>query len=447
MRRQESTLISKTNSRTALLLDCPPDRPDQELAGLTLLERNLFHLAKAGFGEASTLAPSSTLGSSGAPTGARNSAKGAAAVPCDARPKRLPKTLIWTEPGQLQTGTTLYVQSCEFLAAPEWLARQAERSLSGGRPILYLCAGQPFAALMPSGSEAAQQLLQGRGGPLRSAQGTMKHRWRGGPLRSAQGTMKHRWRGGWPGMEPALREEVPRSQCVPARNGSERAAALDWLFSRLMKDNEGFMSRHFERKISFRITRFLLPTPITPNQITLFSIGLGLLGAWWMAQPDLSWPLAGSVLFWLHSVVDGCDGELARLKFLESKWGGLLDFWGDNVVHCAVFAGIAAQAAQKTGGNIPWILAAAACLGILAATAWVSRNLLRKKEEGEGEPLFTGLKNSIQNRLAQRDFIYLVVLLAIFNRLEWFLWAGAIGSPLFFLVLTFTELSGGQNEK
>ena len=28
--------------------------------------------------------------------------------------------------------------------------------------------------------------------------------------------------------------------------------------------------------------------------------------------------------------LDGCDGELARLKFKESRWGGLLDFWGDN---------------------------------------------------------------------------------------------------------------------
>src|SRR2546426_3192414 len=36
-----------------------------------------------------------------------------------------------------------------------------------------------------------------------------------------------------------------------------------------------------------------------------------------------------------HSILDGCDGELARLKFQHSRWGAVLDFWCDNVVHVA----------------------------------------------------------------------------------------------------------------
>ena len=46
----------------------------------------------------------------------------------------------------------------------------------------------------------------------------------------------------------------------------------------------------------------------------------------------------GALLFLAHSILDGCDGELARLKFQQSRWGGVLDFWGDNVVHTVIFA-------------------------------------------------------------------------------------------------------------
>ena len=45
----------------------------------------------------------------------------------------------------------------------------------------------------------------------------------------------------------------------------------------------------------------------------------------------------GALLFLAHSILDGCDGELARLKFQQSRWGGVLDFWGDNVVHTVIF--------------------------------------------------------------------------------------------------------------
>jgi hypothetical protein len=43
------------------------------------------------------------------------------------------------------------------------------------------------------------------------------------------------------------------------------------------------------------------------------------------------------------------------------------------------------------------------------------------------------------DRIANRDFAYLLLILAIFNRLEWFLWIGAFGSVAFsvFLYTTF----------
>ena len=51
------------------------------------------------------------------------------------------------------------------------------------------------------------------------------------------------------------------------------------------------------------------------------------------------WGLAGAALFQLQSIVDGVDGELARLLHKESRFGFWYDVGVDNVTHMAVFAG------------------------------------------------------------------------------------------------------------
>ena len=98
------------------------------------------------------------------------------------------------------------------------------------------------------------------------------------------------------------------------------------------------MSRHFERRISLAVTRRLAWTSITPNAMTLVSLAVGLSSAPFFLSARPAWQLLGALIFLTHSILDGCDGELARLKFLESPRGAMLDFWGDNVVHVAVFA-------------------------------------------------------------------------------------------------------------
>ena len=73
----------------------------------------------------------------------------------------------------------------------------------------------------------------------------------------------------------------------------------------------------------------------------MISIAIGLCGAPFFLSALWYWQTVGALLFLLHSIVDGCDGELARLRFQESRFGGILDFWGDNIVHVGIFACIA----------------------------------------------------------------------------------------------------------
>jgi phosphatidylglycerophosphate synthase len=242
---------------------------------------------------------------------------------------------------------------------------------------------------------------------------------------------------------------------VAFRNEIDRPHVETWLLRGLIKDSEGFMSRHLERKISLAVTRNLVGTRITPNIMTLISLGIGLVGAFFFALPQWSHQVFGALLFWLHSVIDGCDGELARLKFAESRWGGLLDFWGDNIVHSAVFTAIAARMYVERPGTAPPGLAALAVGGTLLSASLVYWATMRRKISSG--PLFTSVVGAsspnseisshterLADQLARRDFIYLVVALAVFGKVDWFLWMGAVGAPLYFLALATFNLKNSS---
>jgi phosphatidylglycerophosphate synthase len=215
------------------------------------------------------------------------------------------------------------------------------------------------------------------------------------------------------------------------RGPRDLRAAESWLLRSLVKPNEGFMSRHFERRISLAITRRLTSTPITPNAMTLISLAVGMVGAALFLSPSLQ--LAGALLFLAHSILDGCDGELARLTFRESPNGAALDFWGDNLVHAAAFTGMTLGWARHAGAPWPLLLGAVA----VAATAAVAlvvyrRGILARAPEGEA------VADRVVEALTHRDFIYLIVALAVVGKVYWFIAFTAVGAPVFLLLLLWT---------
>ena len=222
-----------------------------------------------------------------------------------------------------------------------------------------------------------------------------------------------------------------------------------WLMREAVKGTDGFMARHFDRHISLAVTRRLLDTGVTPNQMTLASTAVGLCGAGLLAAGTYGGSLAGSLLIWLHSTLDGCDGELARLRFQESPLGGVLDFWGDNLVHAALFTCLGLGLSRAQSSRLPALLGLLAAAGASASAALAYLHNRRKAvERAAAGPFFKGVGEAApgaaeaekrlaaaQDALAQRDFVYLLVVLAAVDRLPWFLWASALGSPLFLAVL------------
>jgi phosphatidylglycerophosphate synthase len=91
------------------------------------------------------------------------------------------------------------------------------------------------------------------------------------------------------------------------------------------KSQDGFVSRYLNRPISRTITRLLLRFPTTPNAWTWLIFPLPIIASLLLAQGTYWSFLWGTILFQIFSVLDGCDGEIARAKFMESERGRQLD--------------------------------------------------------------------------------------------------------------------------
>lgn len=210
-------------------------------------------------------------------------------------------------------------------------------------------------------------------------------------------------------------------------------AAETWLLRSLVKPSEGFMSRHFERRVSLALTRRLCTTAITPNAMTLVSVAIGLTGALFFLSAAPGLQLAGALLFLAHSILDGCDGELARLKFLESRSGAMLDVIGDNLVHEAVFLCMAIGWSLESGSRWPLLLGGVAVVSTLGVATVVHGRGMRASIEGRP----TSALSRLADMVVYRDFIYLIVLLAAAGKAWWFLLLTALGAPIFLLLLAW----------
>lgn len=225
------------------------------------------------------------------------------------------------------------------------------------------------------------------------------------------------------------------------RTSADVRQAERLLFSSLKGDFEGFMDRYFNRKLSHWFTRMFVALGVSPNAITMVATLVGLLAAGVFGFGTYTAGLAAALLFQLAAVIDCSDGEVARLTFTESPFGAWLDIAMDNVVHMAIFGGIAIGAYVNGVGNdrswIPLALGIAAILGnILSFTLVNKAQTIRAASEWKTS-VHAAWSDFMLKNVASRDFSVVVLLFALFGKLEWFLWIAAIGSIVFALVMVW----------
>ncbi|MEE9548903.1 MAG: NTP transferase domain-containing protein [Candidatus Binatia bacterium] len=152
------------------------------------------------------------------------------------------------------------------------------------------------------------------------------------------------------------------------------------------KSNDGPISRYLNRPISVQISRQLAKFDITPNQISLFSFLCSLLAAGLFALGGYPALFLGGVLAQFASIIDGCDGEVARLKYQSSDFGGWFDAVLDRYADAFLLFGLTWHllAVEASG----WVLFAGfmAIIGsfMLSYTADKHDNLMRERIEAGG---------------------------------------------------------------
>jgi CDP-L-myo-inositol myo-inositolphosphotransferase len=139
----------------------------------------------------------------------------------------------------------------------------------------------------------------------------------------------------------------------------------------LTKDADGPISRYLNRPVSTRISMALAHLPIHPDAVSLVAFVLALAAGWSLGVGE---GVLGAVLVHLSSVLDGVDGEVARLQVRASPGGALLDGVLDRFGDAAVIAGLAVWALEADGGTtLPVILAVAATTGAMLSMATKDR--------------------------------------------------------------------------
>ncbi|HIM56594.1 MAG TPA: CDP-alcohol phosphatidyltransferase family protein [Candidatus Latescibacteria bacterium] len=118
--------------------------------------------------------------------------------------------------------------------------------------------------------------------------------------------------------------------------------AKNMLFSQVTKKTSGFVSRHLNARFSIPTSKLLVETGISPHMVTvLFVLTTGLTSAYLFSMPDDYLYLAAAGILWqMAAVLDRCDGEIARVKLCESKFGAWFDTVTDNIAYLAMFAGL-----------------------------------------------------------------------------------------------------------
>jgi len=112
---------------------------------------------------------------------------------------------------------------------------------------------------------------------------------------------------------------------APVATPEQRRAAHALLYKILVKPQDNAITRYLYRPVSFPLTRLLVWTPITPNQISYAVAALVALGCWVTAHASMRMALLGTIIVLAASYLDCCDGEIARLKLLSSRFGAWID--------------------------------------------------------------------------------------------------------------------------
>ena len=163
---------------------------------------------------------------------------------------------------------------------------------------------------------------------------------------------------------------------------------------------DGFISHYINRPLSSRFSVVLSKTPLTPNHITLQSFVMGLLGAVGLATTNPWFWVAGGIIIQIASIVDGCDGEIARIKLLQSPQGAWIDTVLDRYSDLAIGFAVVFSASQMYDSVWIWPV------GFIATISFLMASYVNKEFQIRFQRPYP---NNLVNNLKRRDLRILVI--------------------------------------
>ena len=247
-------------------------------------------------------------------------------------------------------------------------------------------------------------------------------------------------------LSPSSDDQESFINFLPGKNESQINKPKDFLIQHknLLQScglsNDSFMDKTITRFFSRQLTRLFLKTPLSPNMITILSLFIGLISAVFFLQGTHENSIIGAGLLLLSAWIDCTDGEVARLKFSESKIGGKLDILCDNLVHFSVFFAIGMGLYQSTENNIFMFFGLFAVFGSLVSFLILSSSIIDKKEKVSANTVDLKNKNTLTDNMANRDFIYFLFFMSLIGRVDVFICITAFGSNIFAIYLAYYKI-------
>jgi CDP-alcohol phosphatidyltransferase len=152
---------------------------------------------------------------------------------------------------------------------------------------------------------------------------------------------------------------------------------------------EEWIDLRFFRPAGLRLARALAPTAVTPNQVTVWGMLVGVLAGHLFYYSSRTVNLIGVALFIVSDIFDSADGQLARMRGTSSRLGRLLDGSGDSVRFISLYGHLLVRLLHAEWGWSAVLLIAIAGWSHSLQSAAVDfvRNAFLEVAEGEGGEL------------------------------------------------------------
>ena len=196
---------------------------------------------------------------------------------------------------------------------------------------------------------------------------------------------------------------VPEEKWQRVLTPMDRLLAERKLDGWLVKPTDGIFART-NRRVSIPISRQIIRFPITPNMVSLFTLGVSFLSGLYFALGGYRNMLIGALLGLFASILDGCDGEVARLKLQESAFGCWLETICDYLYYLFMFTGMTIGLLRSSGMHFYLVWGGLLLFGALASflvTGWQRHRLAA----GHPEQLL-GIWHAQATRRRSNPFLY-----------------------------------------